>query len=78
MPGETTCRTSSSATRFYEPTEHGDEKVIAERVRWIRAQQSPPLSREGEGAGVRESSPGVRESSADDPKDQSSSADKAD
>jgi len=34
--------------RFYEPTERGYEKVISERVRWIRAQQDKRLSGETE------------------------------
>lgn len=34
--------------RFYEPTERGYEKVIGERVRWIRAQQDKRLSGETE------------------------------
>ncbi|MDC0749732.1 replication-associated recombination protein A [Polyangium mundeleinium] len=90
--GETYLPDAIAGTHFYEPTERGYEKVIAERVRWIRAQQSPPLSREG-GLGAQlgssERSPqaskegsGVRASSEGEeetePNAQSSSADKAD
>jgi len=88
--GETYLPDAIAGTHFYEPTERGYEKVIAERVRWIRAQQerrdeeegSAPLSREG-GLGAQLGSPerspqalkeGSGEREPSNPKAQSSSS----
>jgi len=50
--GETYLPDELAGSRFYEPTERGYEKVIAERVRWVRAQQEKREDEdEGEGEG---------------------------